>query len=463
MSNTDPLPANNSAPAGAERRQYVRRSLNSLSYVQLDETNGGILLNVSEDGIAVHAAMSVMEDMLPHITLQPPRSRRKLHTAARVAWTSKERRLIGIQFENPPDEFCAGLREWFATEAVGNAKALGRVIEMPSETDLNHETSGSAAPRSTLSRSLRALATDWAPVVDQRMPIGEPKIADDSGRAAVRVSSAAAPAAAASSNQQSSQTSPRRYIPIIALLAVLSLFAGWQAGRGDLLSAFLESHAAASGSAVSASQQPAANPVFANFLVIDANNRSWLVPFAGPADVAKVQPSSALPPQTPAARAAIEAASSAATNPQTAYRLGTLYNPQNRSYTRALNPSVSAPAISSGQMSTPVLGTLSPPTPIEPAPTDRVTSILVPATVTHHVNPVYPAQAFSERIEGAVKLQAHVTADGKVSAVKVISGPSQLVSAATNAVRNWEYKPEMLDGKPVASDVDLTIQFKLPQ
>ena len=66
------------------------------------------------------------------------------------------------------------------------------------------------------------------------------------------------------------------------------------------------------------------------------------------------------------------------------------------------------------------------------------------------------------RLEGAVVLQAVIAEDGKVKDLKVISGHPTLAQAAMDAVRQWRYRPYQLNGKPVAMQTQITINFKLP-
>jgi TonB family protein len=81
----------------------------------------------------------------------------------------------------------------------------------------------------------------------------------------------------------------------------------------------------------------------------------------------------------------------------------------------------------------------------------------------HRVPPVYPTQAKAMRIEGKVVLDAMVAEDGTVRDVKVVQGPAVLVSSALDAVKQWRYKPFMLDGKAVKSPMRITVDFKQPR
>jgi TonB family protein len=83
-------------------------------------------------------------------------------------------------------------------------------------------------------------------------------------------------------------------------------------------------------------------------------------------------------------------------------------------------------------------------------------------TLIHKVLPVYPSQARTRRLGGAVVLQATIAEDGSTRDLKVISGPTLLAEAATEAVRQWRYRPSLLNGKPVAVQKQITIVFTNP-
>src|SRR5579871_126012 len=78
------------------------------------------------------------------------------------------------------------------------------------------------------------------------------------------------------------------------------------------------------------------------------------------------------------------------------------------------------------------------------------------------VAPVYPPSAVRLRIEGTVELMATISKNGDITQVKVVSGDSQLSKAAVDAVKQWKYKPYLLNGEPVEIQTQVTIKFKLP-
>jgi protein TonB len=67
------------------------------------------------------------------------------------------------------------------------------------------------------------------------------------------------------------------------------------------------------------------------------------------------------------------------------------------------------------------------------------------------------------RIEGSVELMATISKTGDISRVQVLSGDAKLTKAATDAVKQWKYKPYLLNGEPVEIQTQVTINFKLPK
>lgn len=84
-----------------------------------------------------------------------------------------------------------------------------------------------------------------------------------------------------------------------------------------------------------------------------------------------------------------------------------------------------------------------------------------PARLLSSIAPVYPQMARNQRVSGDVKIDALIDASGRVSAMKIISGPALLHQAAQDAVRQWKYQPATLNGQPVPMHLTVTVQFKL--
>jgi periplasmic protein TonB len=78
------------------------------------------------------------------------------------------------------------------------------------------------------------------------------------------------------------------------------------------------------------------------------------------------------------------------------------------------------------------------------------------------VQPIYPAEVRSRRLQGRVVLEAVVDEVGKVRDLRTVSGNPILARAAMDAVRQWRYQPYRLNGQPVKVPTEITINFSLP-
>ena len=83
------------------------------------------------------------------------------------------------------------------------------------------------------------------------------------------------------------------------------------------------------------------------------------------------------------------------------------------------------------------------------------------ANLITQVKPNYPPEAKQAGIQGTVQLQAVLGKDGKVQDIKVLSGEPVLAAAALDAVRQWVYRPTLLNGEPVEVKTTIDINFTL--
>lgn len=81
--------------------------------------------------------------------------------------------------------------------------------------------------------------------------------------------------------------------------------------------------------------------------------------------------------------------------------------------------------------------------------------------IVSKVTPKYPPAAKEARVEGTVQLRAVIGKTGHVENVKVVSGPNQLQASAVDAVRQWVYKPFLLNGEPVEVKTTVSIVYSL--
>jgi TonB family protein len=90
----------------------------------------------------------------------------------------------------------------------------------------------------------------------------------------------------------------------------------------------------------------------------------------------------------------------------------------------------------------------------------------VPAAVmsrnlTNKAVPIYPPAAKKAKIQGTVVLGAVIGKDGNIKSLRVLSGPSELQQSALDAVRQWTYKPYLLNGDPIEVETTVNIVYSL--
>ncbi len=105
----------------------------------------------------------------------------------------------------------------------------------------------------------------------------------------------------------------------------------------------------------------------------------------------------------------------------------------------------------------------------ESAPTVRVaatgpkpvSSGVMIGNLIYKVTPSYPAMARATRSEGTVVLEAVISKAGTIENLRVVSGPALLQAAAIDAVKQWRYRPYVLDGQPVEVETTVNVVFTL--
>ena len=101
-----------------------------------------------------------------------------------------------------------------------------------------------------------------------------------------------------------------------------------------------------------------------------------------------------------------------------------------------------------------------PPPPKAKGPV-RVGGTVIAANLLRQVTPIYPPIAKTAHISGTVVLHAIISKDGTIEQLEYISGPPLLMKNAMDAVRQWRYRPTMLNGEPVEVDTTVSVVFTL--
>jgi TonB family protein len=94
--------------------------------------------------------------------------------------------------------------------------------------------------------------------------------------------------------------------------------------------------------------------------------------------------------------------------------------------------------------------------------TARIGAGIMAGTIVSKVQPIYPASARANHVSGTVVMRALIGRDGHVHSLKLVSVPDpDLAIAAVAAVRQWTYKPYLINGEPVEVDTTITVNFNL--
>jgi len=100
---------------------------------------------------------------------------------------------------------------------------------------------------------------------------------------------------------------------------------------------------------------------------------------------------------------------------------------------------------------------------LAPPPAARPPRIshMMEGNLIHRVQPEYPQLARQARIQGPVILRAIINRDGRIENLQVLSGHPMLVQAAIDAVRQWRYRPYLLNDQAVEVETQITVNFTL--
>jgi periplasmic protein TonB len=91
----------------------------------------------------------------------------------------------------------------------------------------------------------------------------------------------------------------------------------------------------------------------------------------------------------------------------------------------------------------------------------RISQGVTKGLLIHRVEPPYPNLAKAARVQGEVVLKAVINTNGDIQDLQLVSGHPMLVPAAIAAVKQWRYKPYLLNGQPVEVETTITVIFTL--
>ena len=108
-----------------DRRRYSRQ-ITSLNYIKLGETNGGILLNLSEDGLAFTAAEPLVGEFVPRLRFQLAENAEWIEASGRIIWLNDSKKGAGIQFVSISDEDREQIRRWVSSRTPSEIQDSAR-------------------------------------------------------------------------------------------------------------------------------------------------------------------------------------------------------------------------------------------------------------------------------------------------------------------------------------------------
>jgi protein TonB len=91
----------------------------------------------------------------------------------------------------------------------------------------------------------------------------------------------------------------------------------------------------------------------------------------------------------------------------------------------------------------------------------RISQGVTRGLLIQKVEPQYPPLARAARVQGDVVLSAVIDTNGQITNLQLVSGHPMLVPAAIAAVKQWRYKPYLLNGQPVEVETTITVIFSL--
>ena len=90
-----------------------------------------------------------------------------------------------------------------------------------------------------------------------------------------------------------------------------------------------------------------------------------------------------------------------------------------------------------------------------------VVSHLAEANLLYRVQPIYPPIARQAHVQGTVELRAIISKAGTIEDLVVVRGHPMLATAAIEAVRQWRYRPYLLNNEPIEVETEITVNFVL--
>jgi TonB family protein len=505
-----------------DRRAHPRQSLHTLAYLDLKPDNGGIVLDLSQDGLGFRAVGPLDRCGEIHLAIQLPFSRDRIEAEAQIVWLNETKRSGGLRFTEISEAGRAAIEQWVISQASCTpsrdklpppSKSVRELrpprppaMEVPwgsfeAGQSLNSQPGPQRIRQEEHLDEEKYLETPIPAESDPIDRVDEQSGRDLSARITRSLSDASKPPAELSIDAvdggvqadrpaiPGESSTSKNWEPIVPHDLVTRPVRSRAAMRWQHLASLIKGVDASS--RTSAARTAAA--LIAGVILFVLLFLVVRLRFGNTETVS----GTSRPLTTVGAPVAELETSSAVLNENSRHRLHTAERdkeqqsrplsepPPAPNDQRLAAPISDAPLFDTSEPletpDSPRLDVLPPasrnaPAP-QPAPTDAPTvtdpprivdgRVLKPSDrfnpchLTYRMEPEYPDEAKRQHLEGVVKLHQTIGPDGSVLSVKAISGPPLLIKPASDAARYWRYFPALLNGEPVETEKDIEIEFRL--
>lgn len=499
-----------------ERRVCSRQKLRSVAYIDLGPSNGGLVLNLSEAGLAFSSAKRLVGERLPALSFKLPGAADLIEAEARVVWISESKREAGVQFERLAEGDARRIGEWIAeeqglhTQLREAAESAESQAPVPLPKEQRTEDVASRRPAKQRATAERPMFVESIASATKSSPWeSEQAVAASAARKRRLAMAISLFAVIALLALAASLTDQRRANPTASKVG--------QAGSGGELTNNAELVSKTPDAPVTQEQEVAESknePSLANGSVQPTSASQAISP--GPVSETAGENTMNEEPQ-PEARvknSKLSEPNSAEVSPRKTEQSSSdnarkgatarIETPNRRPLTaadakrlqeeaaaeRALElasakpppsdtPDTTNNSASSDGSTAPASAASEPaklPTGsvevrVPSSPSMRITAELeAEATgegrsaqmgqLISRVQPEYPTEALKQELQGLVKAHVAINSEGEVESVDA-TGPPLLVEAATAALRQWRYTPTLLNRKAIPADENVTIIFRL--
>jgi TonB family protein len=123
-------------PLTTERRQNPRHPVRPTEYIEIGDSNGGIILDISEGGMAVASAQALVGNQTLLFRFQLPRSNETIETSGEINWIGETKKRAGVRFVDLPLAARKQIQKWIDSETSGHfngdKKPNGSALSSPS-------------------------------------------------------------------------------------------------------------------------------------------------------------------------------------------------------------------------------------------------------------------------------------------------------------------------------------------